>query len=336
MPKKNCYRATIETPSGNGFLMPFTALTKQASYEWHGDTLLNLVFKAVKTLWNMTEAYYPVVRVNGVKEGCTILGDAVTNNVELIGGVIYVAGAEITISSDTTIALTRPAASKYAVVALAAGSDGVVDVIKGTDGDALDLTGGYGGAGQKPYVAVDHVCLGYISLYGDTAAVVAQEDIYAGDNANVSFEIDEIRGLVVLGSELALNHTGGVHRGVYAQYYTQEDVLIPIGELIKAELEVTVDTVETTTLSSDWKDYEETTRGWKLSYEKFKENEYFFQKVMTRGSSKFFVKIREKRSDTFYRIGKALATSIKAVIERGPMKENVPMVGCGELVEVAA
>ncbi len=334
MPLKKCVRATVKAPSGNGTLMPFAALTRQSSYVWHGETFLNQVYAALKKIWNMAEAYFPIVRINGISEGCSVIGDAVTNNVQITAGKIFVGGVEVTISADATIALTRPAASKYAVVALAAGADGTVDVIKGTDGDALDLSGGYGGAGQKPYVAVDHVCLAYITLYGDTAATVPQEDIYPGENANIPYDIDPMRGLVILGTALELNHTGGVSRGVYAQYYTQQDVMAPIGELVRAELDINVETVDVTKLSSDWRDYEEALRNWKVNYEKFKENQYFFRRVVTSGDSKFFVEIKEKSTDTFHYLGLGILTNLKVTLERGPMKEPLSMLGCGELVEV--
>jgi hypothetical protein len=332
--KKNCSRAFVRCPNGAGNLLPFAALTKQSSYEWGGETLLNKVYSALKKIWNMNEDYAPIVKINGVFSGCNVIGDGVDDNVQVGAGVLHLAGADITVAADTTVALTRPASAKKAIVAVIGDDDGVITTLKGTDGDAIDLTGGYGGAGQKPLVAVDKAVIRYVALHTDTPGPIPQEDIYLGDSANIPFEMDPARGLVILGEALALNHTGGVARGIYAQYYSQQDSMAKIGELKDAKLDITVDTVDTTILSCDWKDVDEALSSWKLTASKFKENQYFVQKLLTPGQRQFWLEIKEKSTDTFHYLGQALLTSGSITLKKGPMDEPLNFVGKGELVEV--
>lgn len=167
-----------------GTVTTYAAATKQASYVLEGRTHANLVYKIANKIFNMKKGYRPELRVSGVVSGCGVSGSG-NDNIAVAAGVIYVNGAQVTVAEALTNAVSRPATGKYAQYAVTASTAGAVSITKGTDGDAVDNTAYGTGAGQKPLVATNVVVLAYFTAYSDTAAVVADEDISAGESALV-------------------------------------------------------------------------------------------------------------------------------------------------------
>lgn len=335
MPIKKIARAQIMLPTTQGSLVAQMALTKQASATIEGEVLANRVYLAgtLKGYWNPNQAYPAVVRVNGVVTDCNVTSLS-NDNIEVgSGGVVNINGSVVSVSADATNAVTRPATGKYAVYALTVSTAGSTAITKGTDGDSVDLTGGYGGAGQKPLVATNVAVLRYFVAYSDTAGVISVANIYPGESANIAYRIDYIRGGIILDTALEANHTGPVERGVYASFYAQESDLQAVAELQTASLTTTVEIAETTSQSSKWK--KRTPIGlcdWSIAVEKWAVDNYIVDKVLNPLDPEVVVKFKMDSGDAYHFKGAGIAQGINLSLARGPQKEPFTIVGNGELI----
>lgn len=335
---KKIRRGLVYAQNDEGALVNFMALTKQASYAIEGDTLLNKVFLAAgHALWSMKLAYAPVVRITGVVSGCVVSPHASADKVQSSAGVANVNGTQVAVSADTDISLTRPANAKVCVSAITVNAAGSVTATKGTDGDAYDLTGGYGGAGQKPLVAVTEAVLAYVCTSEDEAAVVPASDIFVGDNANVSYRIDHLRGGIILNEALDANRTGAIPRSIYAQFYELTNSLLAIGTIEEATLTIKEGApIATNNMDSVWDTYVKPgTLGWSLSVKRWRPDQYWIDKMLDPTQDNFLVKVYEDASDSFYYIGYGMKTGdMNLSIKRGPVSETLNFTGNGELRRV--
>lgn len=338
MPTKKITKGVISAQTGEGQQVAQMALTKTASVVIEGETLTNRQYLSTgRAPWNRKTGYTPTVRINGVVSGCVVSGDAVTNNVQLTAGVANVNGVVVTVSADTTNTLTRPANAKKNVNALCVDNAGTVSVVVGSDGDSHDLTGGYGGAGQKPLVATTLAVLAYIALSEDEAAVVPAGDIYPGENANVEYIVDSLRGGIILYSALELNHTGPVSRGVYASFYDLTSALQPVGYIEEANLVIkSAAPVATPNHNSIWDQYVSLpNRGWTADIKRWRQDQYWADKILDPNSDEFYLKFQEDSADAFAWYGFGILNGDYSIsIKRGPVSETLKFMGNGELRRV--
>lgn len=338
MPIKKINKALVYAETGTALQVGPMALTKTASTTYEGETITNRQYLATgRGPWSKKTGYLPVIRVNGVVSGCVVTGGASNNNVEVTAGVVNVNGTVVTVNADTSNTVTRGATGKYAVHAVCVNSSGTVSVVKGTDGDALDLTGGYDGAGQKPLVATTLAVLAYAVTLGDSAAVIPSTDIYAGENANIDYIIDSLRGGIVVYSALELNHTGGVSRAIYATFYDLITALSVIATVEDATLNVKkAAPIATPNNSTNWDTYVSVPSvGWDLSVKKWRSDDYWLGKMIDPLADEFYLKMTEDSADTksFYGFG-ILSGDYAINPKRGPVSESLKFTGNGELRQV--
>ncbi len=334
MPIKKIRYAQVLAQVSEGMLKTYAAMTKQASYALEGLTLTNMVYAIAGKIFNMKSGYSPAVRIDGVVSGCEVTSLS-NDNVEVAAGVAYVAGVQVTVSADPTNSVSRPAIGKYAAYAVTVNGSGTLAIVKGTDGDSLDLTGGYGGAGQKPYVD-GVVVLAYFTAYSDTAGVIASANIYQGESANLEYRIAPTHGAIVLYEALPLNRTGGISRPIYVQYYdlAASGALQTLATVSDGTLSIIKDApVETTNHDSLFKQYESTNvQGWNFSANKYRSDQFWVDKMLDPMEDTFLLKIREDSSDGYYYLGFGILNGTMALaLKRGPVSEPLNFQGTGEL-----
>jgi hypothetical protein len=337
MPTKVIKKGQILAPIDNGQLITYMALTKQSSYEIEGESLTNKVYLATdKPLWNPKTSVKADVRINGVVSGCAVSGGSSNDNLEVEAGVVNVNGTQVNLSADTSNAVTRGAASKYTVHALCVDNSGTLSVVAGTDGDSLDLTGGFDGAGQKPLVATTLAVIAYAVTYGDTAAPIDSEHIYAGESANIAYRIDHVRGGIVLFDALEANHTGSIPRGVYAQfYYLGGSSLQQIGKIESASLTIRkAAPTPTPNMDTCWEEHAPMPQlGWSCSINKWRETQFWVDAVLNPDYDYVILKLYEDSADSHYFTGKAILNGdYNMDIKRGAVSEALQFMGDGELV----
>lgn len=331
---KKIIDALIYAETGTALQVGPMALTKTASATVEGRTLANLQYLAAgRGPWSKRSGYTPVIRINGVVSGCVVTGSG-TNNLEVTAGVVNVNGTVVAVGADTSNTVTRGAASKYAVSALCVNAAGTLSVVKGADGDALDLTGGYDGAGQKPLVATTLAVIAYAVTFGDSAALIPSTDIYAGENANVSYTIDSLRGGIVLYSALELNHTGPVSRGVYATFYDLSSALQVVAKVEDATLTIRkaapVATPNNSTIFDTYVSIP--TIGWDLNVKKWREDQYWADKMIDPYADEFYLKMTEDLGDAYSWYGFGILNGDFVLSsKRGPVSETLKFTGNGEI-----
>lgn len=332
--QKKIKRGAINTQAGDGQLVTQMALTKTASTTVDGELLTNRQYLSGRYPWNKKTGYLPVIRVNGVVSGCVVSGDAVNDNVQLSAGVANVNGVVVAVGADTTVAITRGAASKYAVSAVCVDNAGTVSVVKGTDGDALNLTG-FDGAGKKPLTAVTLAVLAYVVTFGDAAAVIPNSDIYLGEDGNAYNIVDSLRGGVVLSQALELNKTGAVSRAVYASFYDISASLVPVAKIEDGTLMLTRGTnVAIKNNDSNWTKREFIPDfDWNVSVKKGRTDQYWVDKMLDPNSDKFYLTMQEDTADAFsYRGFALLSGGLNLSVKKGVVVEDLKFEADGELI----
>lgn len=231
-------------PSAAGVLTSNALLTKSASKTIGGTAYANRFWgTAAATYWNKAqgESLTNEVRIQGVVGGPTISPAAsLTNNAIDVPSFSYYQdnGTIATSVAITDLLCVRPAAGKYnwnlVIVTMATG---IITTVQGTDGGSYSDT--FGAAGGPPLVATTALIVGAVKLYSDVAAVIAGSSItYTLSTGALIQERSDYPGFTVLPMEggILLNealpacHTGPVPRNVYASYYDQRPLMIPIGD----------------------------------------------------------------------------------------------------------
>jgi len=218
---------------------PMTALTPVTS----PSSEVGKKFETLATFLSAQESYQPSVRLDGVISGLTLSPGADYNTVDFTAGQIYLKGELISVNAGGVDGLERPTATGTVVVyALSVNASGVVNKTKGIQGAS---TATRGAAGGPPFIPVDEVLIGYVTMtyYGGTASgasVVAASEVNSEskERANIpSYETmhhdgagnDPTNvGCVRFFTALPLIHAataagpGTNRRNVYASYYDAE------------------------------------------------------------------------------------------------------------------
>lgn len=334
-----CRRMQVMMPVSAGTAHGMQALTKQATATYDGETLTNRAYNggSGKNFWNTSPTYAPTVKVNGVVSGCAVTPTATNNDVAVAAGVVNINGVAVTVSADASTVLVRPAADKYAIYALSVAADGTTfTATKGTDGNALDWSA-YGGAGQPPLCPANEAVIAYIWLYDDTDGVIPAAQISAGESANMPYEIDAIRGNVVLPAALPLSYTGGVSRPVYASWYSQDGaVMQPVAEAENCKLTASIGTLNVTPASAQWERHMPGRSSFTVNVGTYKTTDnYLIDKVLSGGAEAVaFVKARINSTDSYYFVGQVLFTGLDIDLKYGELKLPYTFQGSGELCRI--
>lgn len=334
-----CRTLQLMMPVSAGLSHAMQVLTKQATATFEGRTLTNRAYNggAGKNLWNLSEAYKPVVKINGLVSGCAVTPGTGNDNAAVAAGVVNVNGVAVTVAADTSNAIALPAAGKYAIYAFSVAADGTTfTVTKGTDGDALDWTA-YGGAGQMPLCPASNAVIAYLTRYSNVASPLVSADIYPGESANIAYQIDAVRGNVILPAALPLSYTGAVSRPVYASWYSQDgDVLQPVAETENAKLSVKVGTLNVTPSDAAWDRFEPGRASWTATVSAWKTTDnYLLDKVLNPADAVAFIKARINSDDAYYFLGRTCMTGVDLPLQFGDLKLPFAFQGSGELCRIA-
>ena len=186
------------------------------------------------------EGLLPDVRLDGVISGLNLSPGTGYNSVGYTEGSVYIKGVQVDVVAGTVTGLLRPTTSaQVRVTALTVDENGAVNKTVGTAGTTSNTRGA---AGAIPYLPVDEVLIGYITMtyYDGSAsgakAVVAGEVnnetkersttpsvevLYHDGSGNSATEV----GAVAFASALPEIHAaaaagpGTARRNVYCAYY---------------------------------------------------------------------------------------------------------------------
>lgn len=196
MPRKTGKDTKIEVEVGTTYYA-MAALTSVTSPS--ADVRKKYVCDA--TFLSDQENLQPDVRLDGVISGLTIAPSATDNAVDVAAGSVYVKGASVTVTAVTVTDLKRPTTSgQVKVTALSVDSDGDVNQTIGVEGETSTTRGA---DGAIPFIPVDEVLIGYITMnYYDGSA--------SGADAVTASEInDETKERSTIPSYQVMYYDGG-------------------------------------------------------------------------------------------------------------------------------
>jgi len=200
------------------------------------------IFNSADDLWSDESGYSPDIKPNGVLTGLSVIPAASGTNdlVDVLAGTLNLNGVVATINADTDVVCSRGLTTDVCRINSIVITDaGVVDVVEGTDGTAISET--RGATGGPPLIPVGAVEIAQVRFTSITSAAVLSTEIKAIPNshremalfptyetefARISSSIMGVAG-ITFNSALMANHTGGVTKAVYAQYYTPDFAQIP-------------------------------------------------------------------------------------------------------------
>ncbi len=120
----------------DGTKLTSSAMTLQAAYTYKGVAYTNLIYLlgAGKTLINLRPAVEPTLDVDSILAGLDVTPTAANDEVQVSAGSALVDSVVTAVAADITVAVTRPAATQGAWVAISVNkSTGVFTATKGTD-----------------------------------------------------------------------------------------------------------------------------------------------------------------------------------------------------------
>lgn len=224
--------------SSDGQLLNLTAMTKQASYVYNGKTYANQIYLlgTGKTLINMRPEKEPEIFIAGIVDGLEVAGTASNDEVAVSAGTILNdSGTSVTVAADASVAVTRPAVTEGAWVAISVNkSTGAFTATKGTDtasgtGIAALLDTYGSAAGERPLIPVADLLVALLKLTNGAAPVVVTE-IFSDDReeANVDAEVLPNIGGARLSQALVALHVGALSRPVTFTGYYLDNVMSEI------------------------------------------------------------------------------------------------------------
>ena len=198
----------------------------------------------------------PVVRPDGLQNGCMV-SPAVSgadDGLDVYGGTVFIANSAVTVSPQTDIAVTRPAASMKNCSSVMINASGIASVVGGTDGSAFSDT--RGAAGGPPYVPAGQVELATVRLDSDTAAPLTTDEIFFAPEFThaPAYRLLPYSASLEFASPLPLIHTGGLAKAVWITRYepslTQLDVVTVRPPAASFEIDRATGTIDRAKLNS--------------------------------------------------------------------------------------
>ena len=173
----------------------------------------------------------PVVNPDGLQSGCMAVPavSGADNALDVYGGTVLIANSQLTVSPQTGITVSRPAASMKKISSVIINASAVASVIDGTDGSAYSDT--RGAAGGPPYVPVGQVELATVRLDSEAAAPLTTDEIFFAPEYThtPAYKLLPYSASLEFASPIPLIHTGGVAKAVWVTWYepslTQLDVV---------------------------------------------------------------------------------------------------------------
>jgi hypothetical protein len=190
----------------------------------------------------------PVVRLDGVVSGLTLSPGSGYNEVDYSDGSVYIKGNTVNVTAGTITDLLRPTvAGQVRVTALTVDENGTVNKTAASAGASSTVRGAAGG---PPFLPVDEVLIGYITMsyYGGSASgasTIAASEINDETRERATIPSYEIMyhdgsgsnptnvGAIRFATALPLIHAataagpGTNRRNVYCSYYAAEFEQVP-------------------------------------------------------------------------------------------------------------
>lgn len=185
-------------------------------------------FPTPATLISEYEGVKPVILPNGIiaAEKTTTAVSGSNDKIDVPKAIAKLNGINnVTVTASIDLSVARAATNVASISSVTINAAGNFVMVKGVDSaDAnFDLTGGYGGAGQPPYIPIDSILVAQITSTGNAPAVILSTDINQirgssrEDALYPPYEIDYFGGDIVFELPLLLSHTGGVTKAIHAE-----------------------------------------------------------------------------------------------------------------------
>lgn len=249
--------AKVSLSFNDGTAATATALTKQATYNYNGESFANRVYLlGAGKMVNSRPAANPQVFIDGILDGLDV-SSTVAQEIAVTAGSILVNNATVAAAADTSITITRPAATQACWVAVHVNTGtGVTTITKGADTTAgtgkAGLVVTYGtGAGEKPLIAVDELLVCYLKIDSTTGVFTSDEIEYTDREwASLSYRLIPSIGGVIIAQALIALHTGAVARSVkFTGKYWESTALAQIGDAQQWSVTPNTSTVSAVTFS---------------------------------------------------------------------------------------
>lgn len=196
-------------------------------------------FNSADELWSYASGYQPDVKPDGLATGGGITPGAANDTVAVAALTCYLAGVLTSVAADSALSVPRPSTEDYQILSITVNSSGALAIVEGTEHTAFSST--RGADGGPPLIPVGSIEIGWVKYSSGTAGLVLASEIkqVIGTSKEVYYypAWTERRMSVENGaldyagidfdSALPLTHTGGVPKGVYAEYYTPEFAILP-------------------------------------------------------------------------------------------------------------
>ncbi len=249
--------AKVSLSFNDGTQATALALTKQASYNYNGESFANRVYLlGAGKMINSRPAANPQAFIDGILDGIDV-SSTVSNEIATSAGSILVDNATVAVDADASTSIVRPASTQAAWFAIVVDkSTGEITAVAGTDTTAgtgkTGLVDTYGtGAGQKPLIATDKLLVCYLKL-DSTAGVITSDEIEYTDRewASISYRLVPSIGGVVISEALKPLHVGGVARDVkFTGKYWESTALAVVGDAQQWSVTPNTSTVSAVTFS---------------------------------------------------------------------------------------
>ena len=331
----------IMIPLNKGTLNSGVKLTLNASKKLGAYTYANRFFSSTATHWNKAEN--PTFVLDGLVGQVDVNPVLSVNNTVSIGIVqAYVGGVLVTTAAQRlTLARDATKNQHHTAAVNAAGSFAITTGVAST----ASFSDTYGADAGPALVSVGRMVAVDIRLTPGAAGVVAEADICVTNLAGTliqersdipSGQIYALDGGVLLTDELLECHVGGVPRDVYATFYSQSNVLAPLGHTTKVSTAMTRATVELPAMCDDAADADFSgPPKWSGSFERYAVDPQMHRLAYETGYG--YIRLKRNKNDTDYREGAVLITGLSEPIDQGSANlETVTFSGSGPLNYVEA
>lgn len=349
MPRKTGEEVKIEVEVGTTYYA-FAALSTVSS----PDADVGRIFTTSATYMSDQKNLQPDVRLDGVISGLNLSPGSGSdwNTVEVSAGSVYIKGEEVEITATQVTDIERPLMSgNVRITALTVDADGNVNGTDGAEGTAGTVRGTDGG---KPFLPVDQVLIGYVTLSPYGSSVSGQRLITAAEIDNESKERSNVPSYIVhyhdgdggrdnatnLGAfefytalpEIHAVTAGGpgtARRNVYAAYYDAE--FEELGDIYDFDFTEDIATVVSRAYGDLADETTPTVPSWSGSGSAYWTRVKDILNLIK--NSKRWIKYYPDDDETPHWVGRAIITVGRAMPVAGNMTASVTLAGSGRLYD---
>ena len=226
-------------PTSDNAIIEYEAsqsLVAMAALTDSGDAIF---FKSADLLWSNKSGSAPSVKPDGVINGFAVTPNAAADKVDVAAGTLYQAGVQHSVSASLGEDITR-GVSPYLKTSITISISQAIVTVAGPP-HATAFSTERGEDGGPPFIPVGSTEIAQVWYSSTGVAVVVSSEIkqVQGDSLerwdfpshnqkrlNVENGVAGYAGIEFVAA-LPLSHTGGIPKGVYAEYYTPEFAELP-------------------------------------------------------------------------------------------------------------